>query len=48
MWPTRRSAAIVSFSVNGYGNKKEIEVIDGFDINKKSGWGALGPDCSSL
>jgi hypothetical protein len=35
---------IVSFSVNGYGNKKETEVIDGFDVNKKSGWNALGPD----
>lgn len=34
---------IVSFSVNGYGNKKETEVIDGFDVNKKSGWTALGP-----
>jgi hypothetical protein len=34
---------IVSFSVNGYGNKKETEVIDGFDVNEKSGWTTLGP-----
>jgi hypothetical protein len=34
---------IVSFSVNDYGNKKEVGVISGFAVNGKSGWGALGP-----
>jgi hypothetical protein len=35
--------AIVSFSVNFYGNRKPTEVITGFDVNHESGWSALGP-----
>jgi hypothetical protein len=34
---------IVTFSVNFYGNHKVLEVINGFDVNKKTGWSALGP-----
>jgi hypothetical protein len=34
---------IVSFSVNQYGNRKRLEVINGFDVNGGSGWGILGP-----
>jgi len=37
------TGAIVTFSINHYGNRKRIEVIDGFDINKGTGWGTLGP-----
>jgi hypothetical protein len=37
------TGGIVSFSVNFYGNRKPTEVISGFDVNKKSGWSALGP-----
>ncbi len=37
------SGSIVSFSINYYGNTKPTAVISGFDVNKKSGWTALGP-----
>ncbi len=37
------SGAIVSFSIDQYGNRKRLEVINGFDVNGDSGWGILGP-----
>jgi hypothetical protein len=37
------TGAVVSFSVNGYGNRKPTAVIGGFAVNKKAGWSALGP-----
>jgi hypothetical protein len=37
------TGAIVSFSINQYGNKKRLQVITGFDVNKGSGWKVLGP-----
>lgn len=37
------TGAITSFSINRYGNKKLLQVIQGFDVNKKSGWSTLGP-----
>ena len=37
------TGAIVSFSINGYGFRKHLEVINGFDVNGASGWGVLGP-----
>lgn len=37
------TGAIASFSTGRYGNHKVLGVISGFDVNKKSGWGALGP-----
>jgi hypothetical protein len=37
------TGGIVVFNVSHYGNKKEIEVISGFAVNKKKGWSALGP-----
>jgi hypothetical protein len=38
-----QTGGIVSFSVNFYGQKKPTEVVSGFAVNKKSGWGTLGP-----
>jgi hypothetical protein len=37
------TGAIVSFSINQNGNHKRLEVITGFDVNKKPGWSTLGP-----
>jgi hypothetical protein len=37
------SGGVVSHSFGHYGDKKNIEVISGFDVNKASGWSALGP-----
>jgi hypothetical protein len=37
------TGGIVDFSINQYGFKTPTEVADGFDVNKKSGWSALGP-----
>ncbi|HXO17595.1 MAG TPA: hypothetical protein VN909_05445 [Candidatus Dormibacteraeota bacterium] len=37
------TGTVVSFSINQYGNKKRLEVVSGFAVNKASGWGALGP-----
>ncbi len=37
------AGTIVNFSINYYGNTKPTAVISGFDVNKKSGWSALGP-----
>jgi hypothetical protein len=37
------TGGIVSFSINNYGNNKPLQVGAGFDVNKKSGWSALGP-----
>jgi hypothetical protein len=37
------TGAIVTFSINGMGNIHETQVADGFAVNKKSGWSALGP-----
>ncbi len=37
------TGAITSFSINRYGNKKLLQVIQGFDVNNKSGWSTLGP-----
>jgi hypothetical protein len=38
-----KTGGIVSFSINGYGNPKETQVANGFALNHKSGWSALGP-----
>ena len=32
-----------SISLGGYGTGKVLEVVNGFDVNKGSGWSALGP-----
>src|SRR5580704_602319 len=32
-----------SISLGGYGTNKPLEVVNGFDVNKGSGWSALGP-----
>jgi hypothetical protein len=32
-----------SISLGGYGTSKVLEVVNGFDVNKGSGWSALGP-----
>ncbi|HLY03020.1 MAG TPA: hypothetical protein VKR56_11080 [Candidatus Cybelea sp.] len=37
------TGAVDNIGVAEYGDKKVIEVINGFDVNKGSGWGALGP-----
>jgi hypothetical protein len=37
------TGAIVSFSINNYGNRVPTEVASGFGVNQKSGWSALGP-----
>jgi len=37
------TGAIDSFTFGGYGSGKGKEVINGFDVNKGSGWSALGP-----
>jgi hypothetical protein len=37
------TGAIVSFSINQYGNKHQIQVGSGFAVNKKTGWSTLGP-----
>jgi hypothetical protein len=41
------TGAVDNIGLGGYGNKKLIEVIDGFDVNKGSGFGALGPSALS-
>jgi len=38
-----KTGGLVSFSINDYGNPKPLEVADGFAVNHKPGWGALGP-----
>jgi hypothetical protein len=40
---TGDTGAVDSLSLGGYGTGKVLEAIDGFPINKESGWGALGP-----
>ena len=37
------SGTIISFSINYYGNPHPLEIAKGFAVNKKSGWGTLGP-----
>lgn len=37
------TGGIVNWSINNYGNPQELQVGSGFAVNKKSGWGALGP-----
>jgi len=37
------TGSIINFSINLYGNPKMTQVATGFAINKKSGWGTLGP-----
>jgi hypothetical protein len=37
------TGSIINFSINYYGNQKELQVATGFGVNKKSGWSALGP-----
>ena len=37
------TGTVDNVGLGGYGNKKVLEVIDGFDVNKGSGFGALGP-----
>jgi hypothetical protein len=37
------TGSIVSFSINYFGNQKEVQVATGFGVNKKPGWDALGP-----
>jgi hypothetical protein len=37
------TGAIDNIGLGGYGQKKVMEVIKGFDVNKGTGWGALGP-----
>jgi hypothetical protein len=37
------TGGIVSWSINNYGNPKETEVATGFEVNKGTGWSALGP-----
>lgn len=37
------TGGIVNWSINNYGNPHEIQVASGFAVNRKSGWGALGP-----
>lgn len=37
------TGGIVDPSVNNYGNPHEIQVVNGFARNKKSGWSELGP-----
>ncbi len=41
------TGAVDNIGLGGYGQKKLLEVIDGFDVNKGSGWGALGPSALS-
>lgn len=41
------TGAVVSFSVNMYGNPHPLEVIGGFAKNSKSGWARLGPSGAS-
>jgi hypothetical protein len=38
-----QTGGIVKFAAGLYGNPKPVEVIMGFDVNKGSGWGILGP-----
>lgn len=38
-----KTGGIINWSINYYGNPNETEVADGFAVNKKSGWSALGP-----
>ncbi|MGB8909165.1 MAG: hypothetical protein WCC84_10490 [Candidatus Cybelea sp.] len=37
------TGGIVSFSINNYGNPTPLEVVSGFGVNDKTGWGTLGP-----
>jgi hypothetical protein len=37
------TGGVDSFSFGGYGDNKGKEVVGGFDVNKGSGWSALGP-----
>jgi hypothetical protein len=37
------TGAVDSFSFGGYGTGKGTEIVNGFDVNKGSGWSALGP-----
>jgi hypothetical protein len=37
------TGALDSISLGGYGTGKVLEVVNGFDVNKGSGWSALGP-----
>jgi hypothetical protein len=37
------TGAVDSFSFGGYGTGHGTEVVNGFDVNKGSGWSALGP-----
>jgi hypothetical protein len=37
------TGAVDSFSFGGYGSGHGIEIVNGFDVNKGSGWSALGP-----
>jgi hypothetical protein len=41
------TGAVDNIGLGGYGNKKVIEVINGFGVNKGSGFGALGPSALS-
>jgi hypothetical protein len=38
-----QTGGIVTFGVNEYANPHPVEVANGFGVNKKSGWSALGP-----
>jgi hypothetical protein len=38
-----KTGAMVKFSISIYGNPNEVEVIQGFAVNKGSGWSVLGP-----
>ena len=37
------TGSVIKFSVSIYGNPNEVEVIQGFGVNKGSGWSVLGP-----
>jgi hypothetical protein len=37
------TGAVDSFSFGGYGSGHGLEIVNGFDVNKGSGWSALGP-----
>lgn len=38
-----KTGGIVDFAVNDFGNPNATEVVTGFAVNGKPGWGALGP-----
>ncbi|MBV9232622.1 MAG: hypothetical protein JO030_01155 [Candidatus Eremiobacteraeota bacterium] len=38
-----KTGSIVKWSINGYGNPKELQAVTGFGVNGGTGWDALGP-----